>query len=88
MLGYQKNGWQNVNKILSLFAKREKTARIRYRKFVAKGIAVGRRPDLNRIGDERYEGGSVLLGLTQSAVSKAVQRGEKLAFEKKLKLRR
>ena len=142
LMGYDANEWQDVEKVLGLLGKSVSSARKRYRGFVEKGIARGKRPDLvggglirssggwaafktqarERVhlkGDERILGDSDfvetvldkareqleqryrlqaegfdfakvvscvsnLLDMSQPAVSKAVQRGEKLALENNL----
>jgi REP element-mobilizing transposase RayT len=51
------HNWQDVNKVLSLFAKRLNTASKHYRAFVEKGISQGKRPDLIGGGLIRSAGG-------------------------------
>ena len=57
IMGHVEHDWQDINKVLSLFAKRVNTARKHYRTFVKKGISMGRRPDLIGGGLIRSAGG-------------------------------
>ena len=57
LMGKRKNGWQDVHQVLSLFGDRMALARKRYREFVQKGIALGKRPDLIGGGLIRSSGG-------------------------------
>ena len=57
LLGNVENKWQNVNQVLSLFAKRVISAKNRYRAFVEKGISKGKRPELTGGGLIRSVGG-------------------------------
>jgi len=57
LLGKRKNGWQDTDYILSLFAETVSLARRRYREFFQKGITQGRRPDLVGGGLIRSVGG-------------------------------
>jgi hypothetical protein len=52
-----KQAWQNINYVYRLFGNRNGKARKRYREFVVKGIAEGRRPDLTGGGLLRRIGG-------------------------------
>ncbi len=55
--GNRENDWQDVDYVLSLFAKRKKTAIKRYLEHVKKGIEIGKRPDLTGGGLIRSLGG-------------------------------
>jgi len=55
--GKRKNDWQDVDYVLSYFAKRKGTARKRYLEHVSIGIEKGRRPDLVGGGLIRSLGG-------------------------------
>lgn len=57
ILGKRKYSWQNSEYVLRLFAKKVSTARSRYREFVKKGLAQGRRPELVGGGLIRSLGG-------------------------------
>ena len=57
IMGQQKMRWQDDRTILALFAKTPKAARVRYRAFVEKGIAAGRRPEMVGGGLVRSVGG-------------------------------
>lgn len=57
LMGKRKNDWQDVNTVLSLFGKTVASARKRYRKFVEKGISLGKRPELIGGGLLRSSGG-------------------------------
>jgi len=57
LLGRTKRGWQETRYVLGLFGKRPPEARRKYREFVEKGIAVGRRPELVGGGLIRSLGG-------------------------------
>ena len=57
LMGHVQHEWQDVNKVLNLFAKRFSTARKQYRAFAEKGISMGRRPDLIGGGLIRSAGG-------------------------------
>ncbi len=57
ILGNNKNDWQDVEYVLRLFAKRQKTAIKRYLEHVRKGIEIGPRPDLTGGGLIRSLGG-------------------------------
>ncbi|UCG63350.1 MAG: transposase [Deltaproteobacteria bacterium] len=57
LLGKCKNGWQDTDYILSLFAETVSLARRRYREFFQKGITQGKRPDLVGGGLIRSVGG-------------------------------
>jgi REP element-mobilizing transposase RayT len=49
--------WQNVDFVLSLFAKEKKLSRLRYRIYIERGIKKGRRPELTGGGVIRSTGG-------------------------------
>ena len=57
LMGKHPNKWQDRDYILARFAKRVSEARGRYRRFVEKGVALGRRPDLMGGGLVRSAGG-------------------------------
>ncbi len=57
ILGRSNNDWQDVDYILGLFGDKEAPAKRRYREFVQKGIAQGRRTDLIGGGLVRSQGG-------------------------------
>ena len=57
ILGNNKNDWQDVDYVLRLFAKRQKTSIKRYLEHVSKGIEIGKRPDLTGGGLIRSLGG-------------------------------
>lgn len=57
ILGRRNNDWQEVDYVLRLFGDTHATARGRYREFVWKGIAQGRRSDLIGGGLLRSQGG-------------------------------
>ena len=57
LMGKSKNDWQDINKVLSLFGTRVSSARKRYRSFVEKGVAQGKRPELTGGGLVRSFGG-------------------------------
>ena len=57
ILGKRKYSWQNSEYVLRLFAKKVSTASSRYREFVKKGLAQGRRPELVGGGLIRSLGG-------------------------------
>ena len=56
-MGKDSRLWQDAALALSRFGRTVKTARRKYREFVAKGIAVGKRPDLVGGGLVRSMGG-------------------------------
>jgi len=57
LLGQRTQPWQALDEVLGQFAPTRKTARQRYRAFVAEGIRQGRRPDLQGGGLRRSAGG-------------------------------
>lgn len=57
LIGKQKNGWQTLDRVLSLFGKRASSARRRYGDYVKKGMDQGRRPELIGGGLVRSTGG-------------------------------
>ncbi len=57
LLGQVKNDWQDIEYVLKLFATSMGPARRAYGAFVAKGVAMGRRPDLVGGGLLRSVGG-------------------------------
>jgi lambda repressor-like predicted transcriptional regulator len=56
-MGKRKKVWQDTGYVLQWFNKRKTLARRRYRNFVIKGIAAGKRPDLVGGGLVRSAGG-------------------------------
>ena len=46
IVGTQRNPWQDCASVLAQFGKRESEAKEAYRRFVAQGVALGRRPEL------------------------------------------
>jgi len=68
LMGKKKQDWQDTDYILKLYDSTYSIARRRYRKYVKKGIAQGRRPDLVGGGLIRSAGGwSVVKALRKSA---------------------
>ena len=68
LMGKKKHDWQDTDYILKLYDSTYSIARRRYRKYVKKGIADGRRPDLVGGGLIRSAGGwSVVKALRKSA---------------------
>jgi len=57
ILRKRKNNWQNTEYVLRMFAKKVSKARNRYREFVKKGMAQGKRPELVGGGLVRSLGG-------------------------------
>jgi hypothetical protein len=57
LMGRAMREWQDTNYILTLFGQKTFLARRAYRSFVAKGIALGKRPDLTGGGLIRSAGG-------------------------------
>jgi len=57
IMGKTNNDWQNIDRVLGLFDDTKLKARRRYRAFVKKGIAEGKRPDLTGGGLIRSLGG-------------------------------
>lgn len=57
IMGKQENDWQNAADVLKLFADQKATARRRYKAHLAKGIELGKRPDLTGGGLVRSSGG-------------------------------
>ena len=57
LMDKRKNDWQDAEYILKLFNSKDSVARRRYREYVEKGIAEGRRPDLVGGGLIRSAGG-------------------------------
>ena len=57
IMGHSDKGWQNAQKVLSLFGKHRSPARKHYRQFIEKGIAKGQRFDLIGGGMIRSAGG-------------------------------
>ncbi len=57
VLGFRQNDWQDTRGILRLFGQRRSTARSQYRRFVEKGIALGKREELVGGGLIRSSGG-------------------------------
>ena len=68
MMNVYKNNWQDSNYVLKLFADEESAAKRSYEEFVAKGIELGRRPELVGGGLIRSAGGwSALKALRSEA---------------------
>ena len=57
MMGTVKSGWQDVDKVLGMFAAHGKSARRAYAQFVGKGVSEGRKPGLTGGGLVRSVGG-------------------------------
>jgi REP element-mobilizing transposase RayT len=57
IMGKQDRNWQDTGYVLKLFAQKKSTARRRYKIHLAKGIAMGDRPDLTGGGLVRSSGG-------------------------------
>ena len=74
ILGRSNNDWQDVDSVLRLFGDTQATARGRYREFVRKGIAQGRRSDLIGGGLLRSQGGWVAVRALRRAG--AYQKGD------------
>jgi hypothetical protein len=90
-MGNRLNEWQAIDAVLPLFGKSVSKARRRYRHFVEQGIALGRRPELIGGGLIRSLGMtavavSKLLGISQSAITRAAYRGEAIAAANSLEL--
>jgi REP element-mobilizing transposase RayT len=67
LMGRVENNWQAVDEVLRLYATKAILARHRYRAFVEKGIALGKRPELTGGGLIRSAGGwAALKDLRQS----------------------
>jgi len=72
LMGKKESGWQDGNYILKFFGNKISLARRRYREFVEKGIAVGKRPELT--------GGGLVRSLGGWAAVKALRKAD--AFQK------
>jgi hypothetical protein len=57
LMGRKRLGWQARDEVLARFSQRKREAVIRYRQFVADGMAMGRRVDLTGGGLRRSAGG-------------------------------
>jgi putative transposase len=57
LMGRFNSSWQNVNYVLSLFENKPTTAIKKYRQFLERGLALGKRPDLTGGGLIRSVGG-------------------------------
>ncbi len=57
LMGKIKSGFQDTEKVLSMFGQTRREARKRYRDFVTEGLAVGKRPELTGGGLIRSAGG-------------------------------
>ncbi len=69
LMGRIENEWQDTDYVLKWFGKRLKVARSKYRDFIAKGIPMGKRPDLIGGGLIRSVGGwSNLLEMRKAKV--------------------
>jgi putative transposase len=56
ILGTRSNPWQDRDSVLAQFSKRETEAKAAYRRYVAEGVALGRRPELVGGGGSRSAG--------------------------------
>ncbi len=74
VMGKRKNNWQDVNGVLRLFDTKTSLARRRYRSYVQKGIAQGKRTDLTGGGLIRSVGGWSNVKAMQKA--KVYQKGD------------
>lgn len=71
LMGKFQNDWQETKSVLTLFANRDSTARVRYRTFVEAGVSAARRPDLVGGGLVRSTGGwQAVQGLRKDATLK------------------
>jgi len=70
IMGKAKNGFQDVGYVLSMFGSKVSEARKRYREFVKKGMAEGRREDLTGGGLVRSAGGWSVLKTMRKSESK------------------
>ena len=101
LMGNLENDWQDTGYVLGLFGKRVKTARKAYEAYVAKGIPIGRRPELVGGGLIRSIGGWSALKdlrgtntrvvsderiLGSSEFAQAVLRDAKEAYEKRTEI--
>jgi REP element-mobilizing transposase RayT len=69
LMGKIKRGFQDTEKVLALFGPTRRTARRRYRDFVTKGLAAGKRPELTGGGLIRSAGGwQALRGMRREGV--------------------
>jgi hypothetical protein len=57
LVGKSKNEWQDAHYVLRIFDKKRSGARKRYKRFVKKGLSMGKRPDLVGGGLIRSYGG-------------------------------
>jgi len=71
LMGKAQNSWQKTEEVLAYFGSRVRTARLKYRRFMAEGIRHGRRPELvgevlsvrrDTDGAEEYKDSRVLGG--------------------------
>ena len=77
LMNKTKQPWQNVDDVYELFSDQKRLARRRYRVFVEKGIAEGKRPDLVGGGLLRSIGGwTVLKGFRKAGIR--VKGGERI----------
>lgn len=77
ILGKVKNSWQAVDEMLSFFCAKRANARKKYRSFVEKGIAAGKRPELS--------GGGLLRSIGGWSVIKDLRRqGERLKGDERI----
>ena len=56
-MGKHQNDWQDAAYVLKLFSDQKATARRRYKAYLAKGIVMGKQPDLTGGGLVRSSGG-------------------------------
>ncbi|MCF8052720.1 MAG: transposase [Desulfobacterales bacterium] len=69
VVGQREHSWQDTDYVLEFFADRKTAARERYRKFVEKGVAEGRKPEL--------VGGGLIRSMGGWSVVKSLRRGER-----------
>lgn len=77
VMGRRKNSWQDRDYVLSWFGSKEKEAKINYRRYVEKSVAIGRQPQL--------VGGGLIRSLGGWSQVKAIRRiGEKEASDERI----
>ena len=69
VVGEREHPWQDTDYVLEFFGDGKTAARERYRKFVEKGVAEGRRPDL--------VGGGLIRSMGGWSVVRSLRRGER-----------
>ncbi len=77
LLGQRPRAWQEVRTILGQFGNRRRETRLRYERFVAEGLARGRRPELVGGGLIRSQGG-------WSEVISVRRKGERSAADERI----